>query len=83
MFWIEDDHDARLRLKGFSATSGAGRHTIRIVLETSDPYALGDALDRLASTQKSQRTKPAPDPKPAAAKRLALPAPARALPKSE
>ena len=69
-FWLQDEHDAPLRLKSFSSscTSG-GKSTIKITLETSDPWALGDALRQLADVQKSQAAKPERK------QRLALPAP--------
>lgn len=80
MFYLDADPDARLRLKGFSATSKAGKSTIRIELETADPYELGYALERLATVEKGQKAKPKPAAKPEPVKRLALPAPRLALP---
>lgn len=79
-FWLDSDHTARLRLKSFSATATAGKSTIRIVLETDDPYELGDALRRLADVQKGQRAKPSKAPKTSP---LALPAPSDAASSSK
>ncbi|WP_353429470.1 hypothetical protein [Paracoccus denitrificans] len=77
--------EAELRLKSFSSSSRGTRMTIRIEVETSDPFEFGYALRNLAEVQKGQRAKPKktkPTPKPKV-KPLALPAPQLALPKPE
>ena len=71
-FLLMGRHDAKLRLKSFSVSSRGVKTTIRIEVEVDDPFELGYALQSLAEVQKSQRTKPAPEPK---AKPLALPKP--------
>lgn len=81
LFFLSGDHDESLRLKSFGATSRGGKSTIRIELETTDPYDLGYALSKLSEVQKAQRApKPTAAPKKDAPARLALPAPHRALP---
>ncbi|PTV94038.1 hypothetical protein C8J27_11089 [Rhodobacter aestuarii] len=69
-FWIDGDRQNPLRLKSFSSSgTSSGKSTIKITLETSDPWALGDALRGLAEVQRSQNDKQEPK------RRLALPAP--------
>lgn len=82
-FYLFGKHDEALRLKSYASSSRGTKMTIRIEIETSDPFAYGYALGQLAEVQKGQRTKPEkPKPKPKA-KPLALPAPQLALPKPE
>lgn len=77
-FYLWDTPTAELRLKSYSSISRGEKMTIKIEIETSDPYEFGHALQRLAEIQKGQRAKPEPKAK---AKPLALPPPQRALPK--
>lgn len=63
-FFISGAHDSELRIKSFSSTTKGEKATIRIELETDDLYWLGHTLRELAATQKSQRQKPKPEPKP-------------------
>jgi len=80
-FFLSGEVDSGLRLKSFSATNRGGKSTIRIELETADPYELGYALSNLSEVQKAQRApKPPPASKVKAPRRLALPAPCLALP---
>jgi hypothetical protein len=84
-FYLFGTPDEKLRLKNYASSSKGGKSTIRIEIETSDPYELGFALLKLGEVQKGQ--KPPPPPKPArhakAPKMLALPSPQLALPKPE
>jgi len=84
VFFLSGNPDERLRLKSFGAVTRGPKTTLKIELETVDPHALAFALSELAAVQEGQKP-----PKPAARKRskksepLALPAPARALPKPD
>lgn len=69
MFYLRGCHDEKLRLKSFSSTSRSGKSTIKIELETNDPFELGYALQNLSEVEKGQKAKQA---KP---RRLALPPP--------
>lgn len=71
-FMIWGSPEAKLRLKSFGHTSRGGKSTIKIEVETDDPFELGYAIQSLAEVQKGQRAKPKPQPK---AKPLALPKP--------
>lgn len=71
-FFLVDEPDSKLRLKSFSASARGGKSTIKIEVETDDPFELGYTLKSLAEVQKGQRAKPKPKAK---AKPLALPAP--------
>lgn len=73
LFAISGDYASKLRIKSFSSSSRGGKSTIKIEVETEDPFELGYALQKLSEVQKGQRTKP-PARKP-----LALPKP-EALP---
>ena len=71
-FVIWDTSDTKLRLKSYGSTARGEKMTVRIEVETTDPFEFGYALQSLAEVQKGQRAKPKPKPK---AKPLALPAP--------
>jgi len=80
-YFILSSDRAGLRLKSFGATSRGEKSTLRIELETTDPYELGYALTSLAEVQKGQRApQRPPSPKKNVATRLALPAPLISLP---
>lgn len=82
-FLVSGDPNSAVRIKSFSSSTRGEKSTIRIELECSDLWELGFTLRALAETQKAQREKPAPPPKPEKPRRqqpLALPAPHRALP---
>lgn len=73
VFVLHGNYSEKLRIKSFSSSSRGGKSTIKIEVETEDPFELGYALQKLSEVQKGQRTKP-PARKP-----LALPKP-EALP---
>lgn len=76
-FYLFREPDEALRMKSYTSSSRGTKMTIRIEVETSDPFSYGYALGQLAEVHKGQRTKPAKPKAPL----LALPAPQLALPK--
>lgn len=82
MFMLMED--GRAKLKAFSATTRAGKHTLKIELEYSSAYDMAFDIESLEEVQAAQKpARKAPRKQPAKAKpkqiaaetRLALPAP--------
>lgn len=83
IFMLSGGPEERLRLKSFTSTSRGAKTTLKIELVSDDPYAVAYALENLAAVAEAQKPVKPTRRQPEKPKPLALPAPARALPKPD